>query len=593
MERFEIPEDISALSDDELSSAIDSAFSEAGEFGTETELSDEQVERLEALAAFAEAGTAERDGRAQAARDREDRISAARASLTRPEPAEKPEEAEAPAEDAAEDTEQAAVEDTEQAATQEAPAQDAEEATEEVSAQDTADEAPVDESNDKNKEAVVAAGQSAVDRATENADRPNIPGRSPIAITAGAEVPDMALGQKMTNLSELGDAFISKFQSMSPGGMRKGSSVRYNVGRMTLPREDNLVADNADAQEVFTQASNERRLPGGSLVASRQKAGEGRNALVAAGWCAPSETMYDLCSTVTVDGLLSMPEVNVRRGGIRYTQGPDVSGIDISQIGFLQTEAQAEAGEVKECLEIPCADFIEERLDAIGICIKAGLLQVSAYPELVQQYIETYLALYQHRYSMETIDKLKALIGAPQTITGVWENATSILSAIELVAEGYRQDTLIGESETLEAVFPHWVLPALRADLANRNGVQAWNVTDAELLSAFATRNISPQFVRHYQPLDTSSGIAESYPTELEFMLYPAGSYVRGTTDVINLDAVYDSTGLSTNTYTALFAESGLLVAEMCNKGKRVSMSLSVTGRTAANDLTDHFTAIS
>src|SRR5699024_8286689 len=139
------------------------------------------------------------------------------------------------------------------------------------------------------------------------------------------------------------------------------------------------------------------------------------------------------------------------------------------------------------------------------ICIKAGLLQVSAYPELVRNWIETYMVLYQHRYSLDTLTKVQTAIGDPVTLSGVWENALSLLHAIELVAEGYRQDNLLAFNQTLEVVLPHWVLPALRADLANRNGVDATNVTDAELLSHFANRGVSPQFIRHYQDLDTSS----------------------------------------------------------------------------------------
>lgn len=567
---FEIPEDIKVLDDAKIAEALDAAFAEAGELAEVETLSDDQVDRMEALANFVTSAQAEVEARATAAAEREQRLAAARAALTRPEAA------------AAEDVETAA-EETEPVA--EAGEQDKDD---EEFAEEAAEVEPVEE---KAEEAVVASGgTSAVERAAKNAERPDAPPRPSVAITAGAEVPNKALGQTIANLDELGETFISKFQAMSPGGMRKGARQRYNVGKMTLPRTDTLVADSVDAQETFMEASREARLPGGSLTASRLKA-EPSNALVAAGWCAPSETMYDLCSVITADGLYSLPEVQVRRGGIRYTQGPDLSGIDISDIGFVQTETQAEAGTEKPCLEIPCPDFIEERLDATGICIKAGLLQVSAYPELVREYIETYLTLYQHRYSLDTLTKVQTLIGAANTLTGVWDSALSLLHAIELVAEGYRQDNLLGFDSTLEVVLPHWVLPALRADLANRNGVEQSNVSDADLLAHFATRHVSPQFIRHYQDLDTSSGIAVTYPDEVEFMMYPAGSYVRGVTDVISLDAVYDSVGLSTNTYTALFAETGMLVAEMCTKGKRVNLPLGVTGKTAIANIDQHFTA--
>jgi hypothetical protein len=42
-------------------------------------------------------------------------------------------------------------------------------------------------------------------------------------------------------------------------------------------------------------------------------------ALVAAGgWCAPSETLYSLADMGTLDGVLTLPNVTVKRGGIKY-----------------------------------------------------------------------------------------------------------------------------------------------------------------------------------------------------------------------------------------------------------------------------------
>ena len=118
-------------------------------------------------------------------------------------------------------------------------------------------------------------------------------------------------------------------------------------------------------------AAKESRLPGGSLLAS-------------GGWCAPSETIYTLCSTESLDGLIDLPEINVQRGGIRFTKGPDFSDI-YTDAGFCQTEAQAIAGTTKPCVEIECPAFEEVRLDACGICVKAPILTNAGYPELVQR----------------------------------------------------------------------------------------------------------------------------------------------------------------------------------------------------------------
>jgi hypothetical protein len=83
-----------------------------------------------------------------------------------------------------------------------------------------------------------------------------------------------------------------------------------------------------------------------------------------------------------MDGILSLPEVNVTRGGIKFTKGPQWADI-YGNIGFTQTEAQAIAGTTKPCYEVTCPTFTDVRLDAVGLCIKAPILTNAAYPEVV------------------------------------------------------------------------------------------------------------------------------------------------------------------------------------------------------------------
>jgi hypothetical protein len=49
----------------------------------------------------------------------------------------------------------------------------------------------------------------------------------------------------------------------------------------------------------------------------------------------------------------------------------------------------------------------------------------------------------------------------------------------------------------------------------------------------------------------------------VQFLAYPAGTWVKAVQDVVNLDTIYDSTKLATNEYTALFAEDGWAMLQM------------------------------
>jgi hypothetical protein len=75
-------------------------------------------------------------------------------------------------------------------------------------------------------------------------------------------------------------------------------------------------------------------------------------------------------------------------------------------------------------------------------------------------------------------------------------------------------------------------------------------------------------------------------PDEVDVVVYPSGTWVSGSTDVISLDAVYDSTSLAANEYTALFAETGELIVNPCFDSYLITLPTSASGRTGAADLT-------
>jgi hypothetical protein len=79
---------------------------------------------------------------------------------------------------------------------------------------------------------------------------------------------------------------------------------------------------------------------------------------------------------------------------------------------------------------------------------------------------------------------------------------------------------------------------------------------------------------------------AVAYPATYQALVYPAGTFVKGTSDVINLNAVYDAASLAANIYTALFFEEGVLVAKMCNEAALVTLPICNAGRTGTANLT-------
>ena len=178
---------------------------------------------------------------------------------------------------------------------------------------------------------------------------------------------------------------------------------------------------------------------------------------------------------------------------------------------------------------------------------------------------------------------------SPVNVPNGYGNALDVLHILDVVAYGERQRNALGENTTLEVVLPRWVKGVIKADLANRTGVDFLNVTDAQINGWFSARGLRVQWLAHWQNVDvTTAGIATKYPATVDAIMYPAGTYVRGTSDVITLDTVYDSVNLKKNDYVHLFTEQGTVVTNPCNTGRLVRIPLAANGRTGAADISDN-----
>ena len=371
---------------------------------------------------------------------------------------------------------------------------------------------------------------------------------------------------------------LTPVMQLSERSVRQGFlQVEKPVGAFAIDEGDSVAAQ----LKMIDEAADERKRFGSEGLA--------RTALTAAGgWCAPSETMYDFCSFEQVSGILDVPTVTIRRGGINFTKGPDYATL-AANWGFMQTEAQAEAGTQKDCYAVECPPFAETRLDAVGFCVTAGVLTASpaGYPELIRRVLEIGTVAHAHKVNAQVISRIQTIIGAATDYAEVGSATADLLQAIDIAALRMRYSLAMAENATLEVVLPIWAKGIIRADLSRRTGVDMLAVGDAEINRWLAARGVRAQFVYDYQTFVTgNTGAWTTFPTSLEFMMWPAGAFIKGTSPVIDLDTIYDSVGLATNTFTAAFFEEGLLVANRCGFGVRYSIDVSaLTGVTGAANI--------
>jgi hypothetical protein len=541
VEEFEFPEDIAALSDADLATAIEKAERVGATFDdiADVDLTDEQVQQIVALSEFVISAREAQGSRAEVAAERATKAAEARKALkpvVEPEPTPEPEA----------------------------------EPTAEV-----VEPEPVAASGTRRPRSVVARAAAAAPQVV--LPKP----KQGAVLLASADIPGVVAGSSLNDLVAVGDAAIAKMRTFPSGrvGGEDGTQIRGSIARIEkgVGRSDKIrVEDYDDHLAALAASANEHRLPGGNLVA-------------AGGWCSPSETLYDLCALESTDGLLDLPELQVSRGGIRFMKKPDFKQI-FASVGFHLTEAQVIAGTLKTCIEVDCPTWEEIRLDVIGLCIKAGILTNSAFPEYVRYFIEAALIAHQHKVSKGLIDQMVAdslLINAGTGIV-----ASDSLGELDAVATYIRSSLRMERGATLEGVFPDWYKVVLRADLARRGDKDLLSVTDAEIDALFAARNIAPQWVYNFQDLTATTPTPPAaqevtIPDTATLLLYPAGTWVKGTTDVITLDAIYDSTNILSNTYTALFAEEGVALIQRCTDSYKVSVNTCTSGQTGAKDLVD------
>ena len=577
---LEIPENLSDLADADLAEMRSKAVDAFQTLYAGGEFSDEDLATLGTLTDGIEVLSAEISSREQAASER----AAKAAELAAKIGADKP----APAEDEEKPADEAPAE--------EAPAEDEAEKKAKAAAAETVEvESPTEPAS--SPEAVTAAAPASRGpiklsgiRRHVSAPAPAISEETPVEDTSRArltvaDVPGFAADSD-ASFEDLAVALDRRLQGFNSGAYGaaaragRAMSERHSLAVVRKSFDERATVgspESADAAMAF--AVNEKNLPGGSLVA-------------AGGWCAPSETVYDLLEDESRDGLISLPEINVTRGGIKFTKGPKFADLYAAP-SFNFTEEDAKAGKylpdtagsgnkagAKPVYQVPCTDFEEVRLSAAGMHIQAGLLQQRGYPELVARTIRGALVAHEHKMSERVIAAMEAQSTAVSLDTGQIGALAPVLTAIELQVEHYRYAQRLSRSTTLEAVFPYWVRGAIRTDLSRREGVDLIDVPDSRIDAWFRSRGVNPQFVYDWQALTGEAGTFKVWGGSVKFLLYSAGTFVKGGQDVITLDTVYDSTLLGQNDYTALFTEEGYLVAKRGHDARVVTVPLNPNGGT-------------
>lgn len=389
-------------------------------------------------------------------------------------------------------------------------------------------------------------------------------------ITAAVDVPGYTPGHAL-DMDDVVKGITARATALKTAGGGVGQVISY---RHPYPQEL-IVTDSSSAPEgttVALAASSQRRLPKGDLVAS-------------GGWCAPSETLYELTDTSCPDMLWDAPEIQLSRGGLRYYKP---LSLDVASLTWVHTEADDIAGADKPCFKIPCPTPVEVRCDAIGVCLESGILTARHFPELIAWYLRNAMTAQEIRLRQVLFSQALAA-ATPVTLTATMGALSAVFAAVALQAADMIERHSLCETTALEVVFPWWSRNLFLADLARRNGVSIDQVTAAQVQDLFTPLGVRIQWARGLSPaVPTDIGgtnPATGWPSQVQFLIYPAGGLVIGRGEEVNLGVVHDSTKFVTNDYTALFTEECAALVDRSVDTRLVTVPVCPSGESGAQTL--------
>lgn len=401
-----------------------------------------------------------------------------------------------------------------------------------------------------------------------------------VEIVASVDVPGYRPGQEI-DLASITEGAMRRATGLKTAGGGTGMVASYR-----LPfADDMIVNDSSSAPEgtnALIRAANQSRLPQGDLVAS-------------GGWCAPSETVYDITDIACPDMLWDAPEIQLNRGGLRFFRTPT---LDVAALTWTWTETQDIAADPatpathKPCFEIPCPAPIDVRAEAIGVCLSVGILTQRFFPEMVDWYVRNSMVAHEIRVKTEMYNQARnSAATTAVTVRASFATFSAVYEAVALQAADMIERHNLCDSTQLEVVFPWWAKNMMLTDLARQEGVadSSTSLTESRLISLFAELGVRVQFARGLAPaVPTDIGgttAATTWPTEVEFLIYPSGNFQIGRGPEVNLGVIIDSVTVATND-EKLFSEEAVVLIDRMGLARRVTVAVCANGEIGArNDL--------
>lgn len=317
-------------------------------------------------------------------------------------------------------------------------------------------------------------------------------------------------------------------------------------------------------------------------------------AIVAAGGlCAPVAGYYERIGLATDDRPVrdGLPSFQATRGGIRYNEAWEVA--DFSGATDVWTEATdtTPGMDTKDRLTVACPAEVEVLVAATTRRVKIGNFLDRFNTELTDDIAVHVIAAHARRADAQLLDRLKALSTAVTTGQALGA-ARDLLYAAGVAAAGLRSRLRIPDGVQMRVMMPRWARDMMAGDILRSLNAYAEQlaVGYAEIDGYFAARGVAPIWYLDTPTTGTSQQFADQdpgglwdFPEDVQWAIYPEGTFVHLDGGSLDLGVVRDSTLNATNDLET-FGETFENVALVGPKALWVTSTVCANGTSSAGE---------
>jgi hypothetical protein len=379
-----------------------------------------------------------------------------------------------------------------------------------------------------------------------------------VPFKAVSSIGEVNAGQEFENKGQLATALMERFETIAGGSVEKVA-----VAKLTA---------NFKPEQVLSEDPGENIAKFGGLDVT---SGEFQNAITAA-FCAPTEPLYDIAtsSSTARPVKMSLATYRPRRGSVSVYPSPNLSDVSEQEVGYgIWTSADdSNPSSIKECATIPCSTPTVYELYGIWRCLKVKNLMAMTFPELVDAILNRLGALHSRLGEVTLLDAMLASANtyAMTVDANAYGSSINVLTTILNAVEIHRDEERYDSGQRFDAWIPRWVGTALQIDLANqrrpggslRDRLAPMSDVNAALsgagLNVTWTLDVATSWANVPNAVDGQD--LPTLPTVYDIIMTPAGNFRaldRGdlTIGVTNGGIYRDNASNSTNDFS-IFQEN-------------------------------------